>query len=140
VRNIIRFNSEDQLRWYDRVSFTTADTKRQTYKVGDFGEMAGNTKVRILQLAVVRFQRRRYLFFLGSPLRHTQLEDAILQLDIYAMKGELVVFGLPGLQEGRDYWVDAPLNGPWMDVDDSDRDGVAEKDFFLHVPWRLDYM
>lgn len=139
IRNILQFNPTDRILWYQRVAFTDSVEKRRIFRVGDFCRLqSDNTLCRIAQLAIVRFMGDRYLFFMAMELEETDMVDPVLDMSVYKMTERAVVFGLPRLGDERDYMLDAPIDGPWNDDDDGDRE--AGKGFFLRCPLRLEYI
>lgn len=65
----------------------------------------------------------------------TDLYDTILNMLIYQMTESAAVFGLPRLiSNARDYILDAPVDGPWNDVD------MEAGEVFIECPHRLEYL
>ena len=92
IRNIVHFRKrQDKLHWCQRVSFTTPGPvpKRWTLKVGNyFYSSTQQISCRVQQLAIVTFQRRKYLFFIATQIEQVLNEggipviDPILRMDI----------------------------------------------------------
>ena len=138
IRNILRFSPFDRILWYQRVAFTDTIRKRRVFRIGDFCRIQpDHTLCRIDQIAIIKFQGNRFVFFMAMELELTDFHDPVLNMPIYQMMESAVVFGLPRLiGNARDYMLDAPVDGPWND----DRDREAGEGFFIECPHRLEYL
>lgn len=139
IRNIIEFGKRDRIKWYHQVSFTTAEKKRRKLNIGDFCYFSDHCVGHILQIMVVTFQGKRFLFVLLQPMDPTGLSDDQLDVEILIGRDEVHICGLPAIDD-RVYLVETPVDGPWNDLLDDSEANLGPTKFYYIVQERLDFM
>ncbi|RDW84612.1 hypothetical protein BP6252_02202 [Coleophoma cylindrospora] len=147
MRNVVQFSWYDRVQWFQRISFTSnSDQRRWTLNVGDFtrtrdhqNDYDDDTSLcRIEQIAIIYFQRRKYIFMIGLKAQDTSMKDQCLRdIHVYSVMekvNDIVVFGLLAVTGQKEYMLPAPDDGPWMDEEDE-----AGKAFFMHCEWNMDF-
>ena len=136
--------SKHLLKWYQRLAYTDpTNNRRRVHNVGDY-IVVRQTTGRLIQCFTMRFRDRPrpYVFVIVQPVHQLfdnddkEICDDALGLPAFKMdRQQQLVCGLPGLSGEVKYFVQAPVEGPWMDEEDEDK-----SEFVLECDWNIDSM
>jgi hypothetical protein len=86
--------------------------------------------------------RLPYLFAIGNVVEQikntgAQMEDPVLGLDVWKVKQEQVIYGLPAIDNQSLYFLPIPvdMDWPWVDIELQD-----SEELILLCQWNIDFM